>query len=55
MKVNRPENFTKEHADFLASLKNTANSKKVNKLVKKFGVSVAEATMFVLYWETNRG
>jgi hypothetical protein len=55
MKVDRPENFTKEHADLLASLKNTASSNKVNKLVQTFGLSFAEATIFVLYWEKNRG
>lgn len=55
MKVDRPENFTKEHADLLASLKNTASSNKVNKLVEKFGVSVAEATVYVMYWEKNHG
>ena len=51
MKIDKPNNFTQQHADFLIKNKNLHNSEKVNKLVEKFGVSVAEATIFVLYWE----
>jgi hypothetical protein len=54
MKVKKPDSFTEEHAKFLAGLKGH-NSLKTKKLVEHFGVSFAEATVYVMYWELSRG
>jgi hypothetical protein len=52
MKVKKPDSFTEEHAKFLTGLKGH-NSEKTKKLVERFGVSFAEATVFVMYWELS--